>query len=116
MRGHQLENELITLSPAHYETIEDFFTKFKVLALHLKQFGIEKKEDHLILSVLSKLGPKYSVYVSTFHSSRITTRNWKMLALVDFMEYLTQEQDKLIQMGTIKSKDKSLASDVSNQS
>ena len=29
MRGHQLENELISLSPAHFETIEDFFTKFK---------------------------------------------------------------------------------------
>ena len=29
MRGHQLENELISLSLAHYETIEDFFTKFK---------------------------------------------------------------------------------------
>ena len=29
MIGHKHENELISLSPAHYETIEDFFTKFK---------------------------------------------------------------------------------------
>ena len=36
MRGHHLENELISLSPAHYETIEDFFTKFKELVLKLK--------------------------------------------------------------------------------
>ena len=36
MRGHQLENELISLSPAHYETIQDFFTKFKALVFQLK--------------------------------------------------------------------------------
>ena len=91
MRGHHLENELISLSPAQYETIEYFFTKFKALVLQLKQFGIEKKDDHLILSILSKLAPEYSIYVSTFHSNKLTTRNWKMPVLVDFMEYLTQE-------------------------
>ena len=36
MRGHQLENELIFLIPTHYKTLEDFFTKFKVLVFHLK--------------------------------------------------------------------------------
>ena len=36
MRGHQLENELITLSPTQFETIQYFFTKFKSLVLQLK--------------------------------------------------------------------------------
>ena len=36
MIGHHIENELISLSPAHYETMEYFFTKFKVLVLQLK--------------------------------------------------------------------------------
>ena len=40
MRGHHLENELISLSPYHYETIEDLFTNFKALVLELKQCGI----------------------------------------------------------------------------
>ena len=40
MRGHQLENELISMSPTHYETIQDFFTKFKELVLQLKKCGI----------------------------------------------------------------------------
>ena len=40
-----------------------------------------------------------------------------MPALADFMKSLTQEQDKLIQMGTIiKSKDQALFAGVSNQS
>ena len=33
MRGHHLENELISLSPTHFETIQDVFTKFKSLVL-----------------------------------------------------------------------------------
>ena len=43
LHGHQLENELISLSPTHYATIQDFFTKFNSLVLQLKQCGIEKK-------------------------------------------------------------------------
>ena len=52
MRGHQLENELISLSPTHFDTIQDFFTKFKSLVLQLKQCGIENKYHQLILSIL----------------------------------------------------------------
>ena len=58
LRGHHLENELIFLSLTHFETIQDFFTKFKSLVLQLKQCGIEKKMDQLIMSILLKLGPK----------------------------------------------------------
>lgn len=43
MIGHQLKNDLITLIPTHFETIQDFFTKFKSLVLQLKQCVIEKK-------------------------------------------------------------------------
>ena len=91
LRGHQLENELISLSPVHYDTIQDFFTKFKSLVLQLKQCGIEKKEDQLILSILSKLGLEFSVFVRTFHSGKITLRNWKMPGLEKCMDSLTQE-------------------------
>ena len=45
LRGHHLENELINLSPAHFETIQDFFTKFKSLVLQLKKYDIENKEE-----------------------------------------------------------------------
>ena len=55
MRGHMLENELISLSPGNFNTIQDFFTKLKSLRLQLKQCGIEKNDEQLILSILSKL-------------------------------------------------------------
>ena len=61
------------------------------------------------MAILSKLGPNYSVFVSTFHATKLTAQAWKMHKLVEFMESLTQEQDKLVMMGTIKpSKDQAM--------
>ena len=45
MRGHQIENELISLIPSSFESLQLYFSKFKALVLQLKQCGKEKKED-----------------------------------------------------------------------
>ena len=37
-----------------------------------------------------------SLFVSTFHSSQLIARIWKMPSLDSFVESLTQEQDKLV--------------------
>ena len=55
MRGHQIKNELITLSPCSFESLQLYFSKFKALVLQLKQHGIEKKEEKLVLAILLKL-------------------------------------------------------------
>ena len=81
MRGHHIENEMISLIPAYYETIQDFFTKFKSLVLQLKQYGTEKKYEKLIFSILSKLATKYSMLVFTFQSSKLKAKNWRMHVL-----------------------------------
>ena len=85
MRVHQLENELISLNPSNFESLNDFFTKFKNLIYQLKQCKVEKEDDQLILSILSKLSADYSVFVSTFQSVRITTPNWNIPTLDDFI-------------------------------
>ena len=64
---------------------------------------MEKDEDQLILSILTKLNAYYSVFVSTFQTVRLTTPNWKMPTLDAFIQSLTSENDKLIQMGIIQS-------------
>src|SRR5713226_10330863 len=74
MRGHKIENELISLSPSRFESIQLYFSKFKALVLQLKQCGIEKKDEKLILSILSKIGPNYLVFVSTFYATKLTAR------------------------------------------
>ena len=49
---------------SNFETLNEFFTKFKHLVLQLKQCEVEKEDDHLILSILSKLASDYSLSIS----------------------------------------------------
>ena len=91
LRIYQLENELISLHPTNFETLNDFFTKFKHLVFQLKLCKVKKEDYQLILTILSKLGAYYSVFVSTFHSVKLTTPNWKMPTLNSFIESLTRE-------------------------
>jgi hypothetical protein len=105
MRGHMIKVELLTLYPKIFENIQYFFTKFNDLLLQLKACGVDKskEEKQMVLTILSKLGPELSIFVSTFHYVRFPSRaTWKMPSLEDFIESLTQEQTKLINMGTIK--------------
>ena len=95
IRGHQLENELISLDPNNFDTIQDFISKFKSLRLQLKDCNIEKKDEQLIYAVLSKLGESYSVFVSTFYSTRDALGQTFVMPTFDaFAERLTREQDK----------------------
>ena len=64
---------------------------------------MDKDEDQLILAILTKLNVDYLVFVSTFQIVRLTTPNWKMPTLDSFIQSLTSKNDKLIQMGIIRS-------------
>ena len=59
LRVYQLENELMSLQPSNFETLNDFFTKFKHTILLLKHYKVEKEDDQLILAILSKLGADF---------------------------------------------------------
>jgi hypothetical protein len=74
LREHQLQNELISLSLRNFDNIEDVFSQLKSLLLQLKLCGIYnmEKEEKLILSIVFKMGPKYSFFVSTFHATKPT--------------------------------------------
>ena len=110
MRVNQLENELISLSPTHFSNLKEYFTKFKSLLIELDACGVKKEEDQLILLILSKVGPEYSIFVSSFQASKLTQEKWKIPPLNDFIAALTQEQAMLVQMGAIKhSKNQALA-------
>ena len=84
-----MENELISLHPANFKTLNDFFKKFKNLVFQLKLCKVEKEDDQIISTILSKLSADYSVFVSTFHSMKLSTPNWKMPILDSFIESLT---------------------------
>ena len=42
------------------------------------------------------------MFVSTFNTIKLVIPNWKTPTLSAFMEYLTREKDKLVQMGAMK--------------
>jgi hypothetical protein len=105
MRGHMLEVELLTLDPKTFDNLLDLFTKYKDLLSQFKACRVDKskEEKQMVLIILSKLGPEYSVFVSTFHSVRLASgATWKIPSLEVFIESLTQERNKLINMGKIK--------------
>ena len=92
MRGHQIENELISLSPNSFKSLQLYFSKFKALVLQLKPCGIEKKEEQLVLAILSKLGIDYLLFFFTFHATKLTARALKMPKLAELMESLIGER------------------------
>ena len=102
LQGHILENEVISLQPSSFNTIQQLFTKFKSLALQCRQCGIERKDEQHVLSMLGKLGTEYSMFVSIFHLGRASIPNWNIPSLDSFVESLIKEQEKLIQMGVIQ--------------
>jgi hypothetical protein len=94
-----LEVALNSLDPKSFDNIHDFFTKFKSFLFILGECGIDKstQEEKTILTILSKIGPKYVVNVSNFHYGRcLLGENWKMPTIAQFIESLTQEKKKLI--------------------
>ena len=45
LKDHILDNELITLQPNNFKTIQQFFSKFKFLVMQCKKCGIYKKDE-----------------------------------------------------------------------
>jgi hypothetical protein len=84
MRGHMIEVEFLTLDPKIFDNLQDFFTKFKDLLSQLKACRVDKykEEKQIILTILSKIGLEFLVFVSTFHSVVFASRaTWNMPSL-----------------------------------
>jgi hypothetical protein len=102
IQAHQLENQLISLNPNDFSCIEDYLSKFKTLRLLLEECNIPKKDDQCIYVILAKLGSAYSIFVSTFHSTRESLGDaYKTPTLEYFCDSLIREKDKLLHLGVI---------------
>jgi len=117
IRGHQFENELFTLDPNNFSSTEYFLSKFKTLRLLLEGVKVKKEDGSLIYSILTKLGPAYSVFVCTFHSTREAFisqgQTYKYPSFDAFCDSLIREQEKILHLGFLNlgnSSKKSLAS------
>ena len=63
--GHQLGNEFISLNPSEFSCIQYYLSKYKTLRLLCEECEIKREEKQCIDHILSKLGPAYSIFVST---------------------------------------------------
>jgi hypothetical protein len=82
--------EVVPLDPLVLYIIDR--VEFKDLLLQLKACRVDKskEEKQMVLTILSKLGPEFSVFISTFHTVRFASRaTWKMPSLEGFIESLT---------------------------
>ena len=70
IRGHQPENELICLNPSDFLCIQDYLSKYKTLRFLCEESKIKREDKQCIYHFLSKLGPAYSIFVSTFNSMK----------------------------------------------
>ena len=70
---------------------------------------IKTKDNQCIYRIISKLGPAYYFFVSTFYSMKksLTVANYQEPSLESFCDFLIREQDKLIHLGIIHNVDTS---------
>ena len=103
IQGHQIENELLTLNPKYFSCIQYYLSKYKTLRLLCAECKIKKEDKQCIYHILSKLGPAYSVFVSTTYSMKesLTAASYQEPSLESFCDFLIIEQYKLIHLGII---------------
>lgn len=107
IQAYQLENELLTLVPSSFSSIEDFLYFLKTLRLILECCKVKKEDDSLIYGILSKLGPIYSLFLSTFHSTRealiYAWTKYKAPSFDALYDSLIREQENILHLDLIKS-------------
>ena len=98
IRGHQIQNELLSLNPNYFSCIQDYLSKYKTLRLLCVECNINKEDKQCIYHILSKLGRAYFVFVSTFYSMKesLTEANYVEPSLESFCDSLIREQYKLL--------------------
>ena len=117
IESFQLENKLLIFDPSNFPSIEYYLSKFKTLNLLLESCKVAKEEEPLIYGILANLPLIYSVFVSTFHSTRkslISTRTkYRSPSLDVFYDSIIGEHEKLLHLCLVKtgnSSNKSLVS------
>ena len=110
----------LTLDPSNFPSIEDYLSKFKTLKLLSEACRVTKEEEPLIYGILAKLPPTYSVFVSTFHSTReaLINAGTKYIApsLDSIYDSLIREQENILYLGFIKTRNRSNKALVAQQS
>ena len=116
-RGFELDENLMSLDPKEFDTIQDYITKAHELRSMVKDCGITIEDEKLIYNLMRKLPPKYASFVLSFNTHKLTLgSSYTMPSFGSFTEMLMLEQSHLMIMGVLKSsKSKELVASKGNQ-
>ena len=108
---------MLSLNPNDFSCIQDYLSKSKTLRLLCAECKIQKEDKQCIYYILSKLGPAYFVFVSTFYSMKesLTISSYQEPSLESFCDFLIREHDKFIHLGIINNVDTSRKALLSQQ-
>ena len=68
----KIEDELVSLDPKSFDSIQDFIIKVNELRMKLTDCGNPIKDDRLIYNIHNKLPSEYSTFVSSYKTSKTT--------------------------------------------
>ena len=116
-RGFELDENLMSLDPKDFDTIQDYITKTHELRSMVKDCGITIEDEKLIYNLMRKLPPEYASFASSFNTHKLTLgSSYTMPSFDSFTEMLMAEQSNLMSMGILKSSNfKALVASKGNQ-
>jgi hypothetical protein len=102
IQSHQIENQIMNLSPNDFSCIEYYLSMFKTLIILCEECRIKLDNEHCIYIILTTLGSPYSLFVSTFYATRESLGiSYQKPTLESFGDALIRYKDNLVQLGVI---------------
>ena len=71
-RGFELDENIMSLDPKEFETIQDYITKAHELSSMVKDCGITIEDEKLIYNLMRKLLLEYASFVLSFKTHKLT--------------------------------------------
>ena len=92
-RGFELDENLMSLDPKEFDTIQDYITKAHELRSMVKDCGITIEDEKLIYNLMRKLPLEYASIVLSFKTHKLTLGSSYTMPSFDFFtEMLMVEQ------------------------
>ena len=101
---YKIEDELVSLVPKKFDSMQDFIINVNELRMKLDDFGPPIKDDKLIYLVHNKLSSEYSTFVSSYNTSKTTLGfAYQKISFDHYDILLDEEEKKLKSMGILNS-------------
>ena len=89
---YKIEDEIISLDPKSFDSIQDFIIKVNELRTTLNDCDSPIKDDRLIYLIRNKMPSEYSTFVSSFNTTKTTLgASYKKITFDDYAQLLEDE-------------------------